>query len=122
MRMAEENRDWAYRRIQGTLSNLGRALARITIAEILERHGIEPAPERRRKTIWKDFLTQHWELMVAADFFTVEVWTRQGPQRFMVLFFITALTESECPRREICAQHQGVALRAHDLVWRGLVA
>src|ERR1700693_3435328 len=34
----------------------------------------------------------------------------------------TALTESECPRREICAQHQGVLLRAHDLVWRGLVA
>ena len=56
VRMAEENRDWGYRRIEGALSNLGHELARSTIAAILERHGIEPAPERRRKTTWKEFL------------------------------------------------------------------
>jgi hypothetical protein len=56
VRMAEENRDWGYRRIQGALSNLGHELARSTIAQILERHGIEPAPERSRKTTWKEFL------------------------------------------------------------------
>jgi hypothetical protein len=49
VRMAEENRDWGYRRIQGALSNLGHELARSMIARILERHGIEPAPERIRK-------------------------------------------------------------------------
>ncbi len=92
VRMAEENRDWGYRRIQGALSNLGHELARSTIAEILERHGIEPAPERSRKTTWKEFLTRHWELIVAADFFTVEVWTRRGLQRFVVLFFIELST------------------------------
>jgi putative transposase len=43
VKMAEENRDWGYRRIQGALSNLGHKLARSTIADILERHGIEPA-------------------------------------------------------------------------------
>src|SRR5918996_3874230 len=37
VQMAEENRDWGYRRIQGTLSNLGHKLARSTIADILER-------------------------------------------------------------------------------------
>ncbi len=92
VRMAEENRDWGYRRIQGALSNLGHEIARSTIAEILERHGIEPAPERSRKTTWKEFLTRHWELIVAADFFTVEVWTRRGLQRFIVLFFIELST------------------------------
>jgi putative transposase len=92
VRMAEENRDWGYGRIQGALSNLGHELARSTIAEILERHGIEPAPERSRKTTWKEFLTRHWELIVAADFFTVEVWTRRGLQRFMVLFFMELST------------------------------
>src|SRR5712692_4589338 len=46
VRMAEENRDWGYRRIQGASSNLGHELAPSTIAEILEGHGIEPAPER----------------------------------------------------------------------------
>jgi len=90
--MAQENRDWGYRRIQGALSNLGHELARSTIAEILERHGIEPAPERIRKTTWKEFLSRHWELVVAADFFTVEVWTRRGLQRFMVLFLIELST------------------------------
>ena len=59
VRMAEENRLWGYRRIQGALSNLGHEIARSTIAAILQRHGIEPAPERSRKTTWKEFLTQH---------------------------------------------------------------
>src|SRR5580693_468035 len=77
VRMAQENRDWGYRRIQGALSNLGHQLARSTIAEILDRHGIEPAPERSRKTTWKEFLSRYWELIVAADFFTGEVWTRR---------------------------------------------
>jgi hypothetical protein len=44
--MAQENPDWGYRRIAGALSNLGHELARSTIAAILERHGMEPAPER----------------------------------------------------------------------------
>ncbi|MGH9632720.1 MAG: hypothetical protein ACRD7E_30815 [Bryobacteraceae bacterium] len=54
----------------------------------LKRNGIEPAPERSRKTNWKEFLTQHWDMIVAADFFTVEVWTTKGLQRFIILFFI----------------------------------
>ena len=92
IRMAEENRDWGYRRIQGALSYLGHEIARSTIADILQRRGIEPAPERKRKATWKEFLSRHWELIVAADFFTVEVWTRRGLQRFVVLFFIELST------------------------------
>jgi len=75
VRMANENRDWGYRRILGALSN---RIARGTAAHILQRHGIEPAPERERKTTWKEFLKRHWEQIVAADFFTIEVWTRRG--------------------------------------------
>src|SRR5215468_11685590 len=92
VRMAKENRSWGYRRIQGALFNLGHEAGRGTIAEILARHGIEPAPERERKTNWKEFLKQHWDLLVAADFFTIEAWTRRGLQRFMVMFFIELST------------------------------
>ena len=53
---------------------------------------MEPAPERSRKTTWKEFLSRHWELIVAADFFCIEVWTRRGLQRFFVLFFIELST------------------------------
>src|SRR5947208_12896923 len=92
VRMAEENRRWGYRRIQGALSNLGHILARTTIANILKRHGIDPAPERSRKTTWKEFLTRHWDQIVATDFFTVEVWTCSGLTRFVILFFMDVST------------------------------
>jgi len=92
VQFAEQNRDWGYRRIHGTLFNLGHEIACSTIAAILERKGIEAAPERSRKTTWKEFLSRHWELIVAADFLTVEVWARKGLQRFMVLFFIKLST------------------------------
>ena len=92
VRMAQDNRDWGYRRIVGAMSNLGHNLARGTIANILKKHGIEPAPDRIRKSTWKEFLSQHWELIVAADFFMVEVWTRHGLQRYIVLFFIELST------------------------------
>ena len=92
IRMAQENRDWGYRRLQGALANLGHECARSTIAAMLRRHGIEPAPERNQKTTWKEFLKRHWDLIVAADFFTIEVWTRKGLTRFLVLFFIDLKT------------------------------
>src|SRR2546422_1314336 len=38
--LAEKNRDWGYRRIQGALANLGHVLAHKTIANILKQHGI----------------------------------------------------------------------------------
>jgi transposase InsO family protein len=92
VRMAEENQGWGYRRIQGALSNLGHSIARTTVANILKRHGIEPAPERNRKTTWKEFLRRHWSQIIATDFFTMEVWTCTGLRRFTVLFFMDLST------------------------------
>jgi putative transposase len=92
VRLATENRTWGYRRIQGALANLGHDVGRGTIAEILARHGIGPAPERQRGTTWKEFLEQHWDLIIAADFFTIEAWTHRGLQRFLVLFFLELST------------------------------
>ena len=113
VRMAEENRRWGYRRIQGALSNLGHILARTTIANILKRNGIDPAPERSRKTTWKEFLTRHWDQIVATDFFTVEVWTCSGLTRFIVLFFMDLST-----RR---VQIGGIASSANGL-WMAQIA
>ena len=92
VRMATENRDWGYTRIRGALANLGHRVARGTIANILKQHGIEPAPERLKKSTWGEFLQAHWEVLAAADFFTVEVWTRSGLVRFVVLFVIELST------------------------------
>jgi hypothetical protein len=57
--MAQENRDWGYRRIQGALSNLGHKLARSTIADILERHGIESGTRAKSQNDVEGILTQH---------------------------------------------------------------
>ena len=70
------------------MANLGHEVGHSTIANLLKEHGLEPAPERNRKTTWKEFLRQHREVIVAAGFFTVEAWTRRGLTRFLVLFFI----------------------------------
>src|SRR5262244_3382613 len=113
LRMATENRSWGYRRIQGALSNLGHVLAHNTIANILKRNGIEPAPERSRKTTWKEFLNRHWEQVVASDFFTIEVWTPIGLKRFIVLFFMELSTR----RVEI----GGIASKANGL-WMTQIA
>jgi putative transposase len=113
VRMARENRDWGYRRIQGALANLGHVVARGTIANILKRRGLEPAPERNRETPWNAFLTRYWEALVAADFFTIEVWTQKGLTRYIVLFLIDLST-----RR---VQIAGIAAQANGL-WMTQVA
>jgi putative transposase len=76
VRMAAENRTWGYRRIQGALANLGHAIDAITVRNILRRHHMEPAPQRRQAGMsWSQFLTLHWKVLAATDFFTVEVAT-----------------------------------------------
>jgi len=92
VRMATENRDWGYTRIQGALTNLGHEVGRGTIATILRQHGLDPAPERLKRTTWREFLKAHWDVLAAADFFSVEVWTATGLTRYAVLFMIELAT------------------------------
>ena len=67
-------------------------MARGTIANILKEHGLEPAPERLKRTTWREFLAAHWDVLAAADFFTVEVWMPRGLTRFTVLVLIELAT------------------------------
>ena len=86
LRMAAENPSWGYTRIQGALKNLGHRVARLTIATILKAEGIPPSSER--PTSWRTFLRAHWPALVAADFFTTEVWTARGLVTYYTLFVI----------------------------------
>ena len=94
LRMARENTSWGYDRIQGALTNIGYVVAPNTVKNILKRHGIEPAPERKKRTSWKTFLKAHWDVMAATDFFTVEVWTARGLVTYYVLFIMHLSTRS----------------------------
>ena len=92
LRMARENPSWGYDRIQGALQNLGHQVADQTVGNILREHGIEPAPERKRKSTWKSFLQAHWDVLAAIDFTTVEVWTKGGLVTFYLLFVMELKT------------------------------
>ncbi len=88
IKFAKENIDLGYDRIVGALKNLGHSINDETVGNILKRNGIETAPDRKQTTTWKSFIQSHKDIMVATDFFTVEVWTMGGVISFYVLFFI----------------------------------
>ena len=92
VRMALENPMWGYTRIRDAFSNLNYVIARTTVSNVLSEHGIIPAPERGKRTRWRDFLNAHWDVLAATDFFTVEVWTPRGLITYYVLFFIELAT------------------------------
>jgi transposase InsO family protein len=88
VRLAQENRSWGYDQIAGALHHLGYTISDQTVGNILKRHGILPAPERKKTTTWKEFIRTHMEMLVATDFVTAEVWTTAGLVTYYVLFFI----------------------------------
>jgi transposase InsO family protein len=93
VQMAEENPTWGYRRIQGALANLGHRIDAITVRNILRRHHMEPAPQRRKAGMcWTQFLKRHWEVLAATDFFTVEVATWHGLVTYSVLVVMELAT------------------------------
>jgi putative transposase len=97
LQFARENRSWGYRRIVAALSNLGHQVSHQTVANVLKRHGLGPAPERQKKTRWKEFICSHTEVVAAVDFFTVEVWTGLG-----LLTYYYALVFMRVASRRVC--------------------
>ena len=69
----------------GAMANLGLRLSDQTVGNNL-RHDIPPAPQRKQATSWKDFIRAHMAVLVATDFFTVEVLTLRGLITHYVLF------------------------------------
>jgi putative transposase len=65
---------------------VGHRVARSTIASILKAEGIPPS--RERPSSWRTFLRAHWSALVAADFFTTEVWTARGLVTYYTLFVL----------------------------------
>ena len=68
VRMATENREWGYTRIRGALGNLGHQVARGPIANVRKERGLEPAPEPKTRTTWRECLAAHWDVLAAAAF------------------------------------------------------
>ncbi|MGK0302592.1 MAG: hypothetical protein ACI89X_003477 [Planctomycetota bacterium] len=59
---------------------------------MLKDNGIAPSPDR--PTLWNTFLKSHADVIAAADFFTVDVWTKRGLVTHYVLFVIHHATRA----------------------------
>ncbi|MDP9343172.1 MAG: integrase core domain-containing protein [Actinomycetota bacterium] len=89
LRLGKENPRWGYHRIRGELLKLGVRVSATTIATMLRRHGLGPAP--RRGPTWREFLRAQAAGILACDFLTVEtitlrtlyvlVWIELGTRR-----------------------------------------
>ena len=75
------------------LANLGFHIDAGTVRNILRRYHLEPTPQRREAGMnWRQFLKLHWEVLVATDFFTVEVVTWHGLVTYYVLMVMELAT------------------------------
>jgi transposase len=84
VRLARENSGWGYLRIVGELKKLGIAVSKGSVANVLRRHGLRPAPRRAGPT-WTEFLRAQAKGIVATDFFSVDTVLLR---RYYVLFVI----------------------------------
>ena len=71
MRLASENPRWGYLRIVGEMRKLGATVSKTSVATVLRRHGLPPAPRRAGPT-WSEFLSAQAKGIVATDFFHVD--------------------------------------------------
>jgi putative transposase len=85
LRLARENSRWGYGKIQGELRKLYFRVSETSIRNILNRHGILPAPARHGSLGWRYLMNHYKEQILACDFFTVETILLQT---IYVFFFI----------------------------------
>jgi transposase InsO family protein len=82
--LARENPRWGYLRIVGELQKLGVVVSKTTVAVVLDRNRLPPAP-RRDGPSWSEFLRAQAKGVLATDFFTLDtVFLR----RYYVLFIM----------------------------------
>jgi len=85
LRIARENRSWGYERILGSMNHLGYKISDQTVGNILKRHGIALAPERKKTITWREFTQSHLDILLATDFFNSKVWNGFGLMVFYLL-------------------------------------
>ena len=69
----EDNPRWGYQKITDQVVYLGYTISKSTVKTILIENGYDPEPDLTVRSTWQEFLRSHWEVLVACDFFTIEL-------------------------------------------------
>jgi len=72
LRLARENPRWGYGKIEDELPKLVIKVSQSTIRNVLNRHGVLPAPVRNGSIGWRQLMDHYKEQILACDFFTIE--------------------------------------------------
>jgi putative transposase len=113
--VVRENPGLGYEKLEGEMRKLGFDVSYITIRNVMNRHGLPPAPERSSRS-WRRFLNHYKDQFLACDFLTVET---LGLKTLYVLFFI-----EHAARRVYlagCTAHPNadwVTQQARQMVWK----
>jgi transposase len=130
LRMARENRSWGYDRIQGAVKHLGYTISDQTVGNILKRHGLLPAPERKKTVTWREFVHIHLDLLLATNFFNGEVWSWCGLMISSLLWCVHVVHHRTHAVVRVLQHHlQGLSsfvirsrdVRAHVYRWMAVV-
>jgi hypothetical protein len=96
----------------GALTNLGYHISDQTVGNILKRHGVPPAPERKKTTTWREFVHIHMNILTATDFFTAEVWS--WCRLVSAFLFLLCIPFSRC---KVQIVGMAVSLNTQCAVW-----
>jgi putative transposase len=81
------NMDWGYDRIASYMKYLGFDVSATTVKNILDDYGITPVPEKCGRGDWELFMNAHRDVILSADFASIELVKPDGLVRTHVLFF-----------------------------------
>ena len=92
IRFKEENPRWGYQKITDQIVYLGFKISKSTVKNILIENGYDPEPDLTVRSTWHEFIKSHWDVLVACDFFTIELLVRHKLVRCTVFFVIELST------------------------------
>jgi putative transposase len=90
IKFKKDNPRWGYQKITDQIVYLGYKISKSTVKNILIENGLDPEPDLTVWSTWHEFIASHWDVLVACDFFTLELLVGRKLIR-CTLFFVMEL-------------------------------
>ena len=92
IKFKKENLRWGYQKITDQIIYLGYKISKSSVKNILIENGYDPEPDLTAKSTWHEFISSHWDVITACDFFTIELLVGRKLIRCTVFFVMELCT------------------------------